>query len=89
MHGGFGSAYGEPIHHLDRGRHDAGADDVGHGGAGGADGVERGQQRLHALGPAQDAQYRLGDHCQRAFAANQQTKQVGTGRVGQRAADLD
>ena len=54
VHRRFGRADRERVHHLDRRRDDPGADDVRHGAAAGVDRVERGEQRLHRFGPAQD-----------------------------------
>ena len=88
MHGRFSGANRQRVHHLDRGRNDAGADDLRHRRARLADAVERGQQRLHALGLAQDPDDHLRHDGQRAFAADDQAEQIGPGRIGQRAADL-
>ena len=78
----------ERVHHFDGGGNDPRADDVRHRAARLADAVEGGEQRLHAFRFAKNADDRLGDHRQRAFAADNQPEQIGAGRIGQRAADL-
>jgi hypothetical protein len=70
---------GEPIHHLDGGRDDAGADDVGHDRAAGVDGVERRQQRLHRFRATHDPHGHAGHDGQRALRSHEQPEQIGPG----------
>ena len=88
MHRRFGGADRERVHHLDRRRDDAGADDVGHDGAAGVDRVERGEQRLHRFGPPQNPHGHARDDGERAFRSDDEPEQIGARRVDERAAEV-
>ena len=89
MHGGLGRANRQRVHHFDGGRNDPGRDDVGHDCAAGVDGVERRQQRLHGLGPAQHPHGDPGHDRERPFRSDDQAEQIGSRRIRQRAAEMD
>ena len=82
MNGRFSGTNGDRVHHLDGSRNDPGADDVGDRSARFADAVECGEQRLHALRLAQDADDHLGNDSERALAANEQSEEIRPRRVG-------
>ena len=88
MHGGFGRIDRQPIHHFDRRRHDAAADDRRHRFAGLVDRVEARQQRQHGFGAAQQAERRLRDDRQRPFGADEHRQQVEPGRIQRRPAEV-
>ena len=65
----------ERVHHLDRGRDDAGADDVGHRGAAGVDRCRTPASSVCTrLGPPQDPHGHLRDDRERAFRADEQRR---------------
>ncbi len=80
--GGFGGEDGGAVHHLHGGGKHAGGDDVGDGLACGGAGVEGGEERLHALRTAHDAEHGFGGDAECALAADEDTHQVIAGRVG-------
>ena len=79
----------EAVHDLHRGGELAGGDDVGDGLGGGGDGVEGGEDDLHGLGLAHDAQGHLGSYAERAFGADEDAEEVVAGGVGRLAAEGD
>ncbi len=80
----------QPIHHLDRRRHDAAADDLGDAAPGLVGRREGGQEGAGRLGPAQDAQHDLGHDAERPFAADQHPEQIVTGWIQHAAVpDID
>ncbi len=66
---------------IAEGKH-AGGDDVGDGLACGRAGVEGGEQRLHALWAAHDAEHGFGGDAECAFAADEDAHEIVAGRVG-------
>ena len=79
---GFGGEDGGAVHHLHRGGKHAGGDDVGDGLAGGGAGVEGGEESLHALRAAHDAEHGFGGDAECAFAADEDAHEVVAGCVG-------
>ena len=79
----------EPVHHLDRGRHDAGADDALHGSARGVHGVERREQRAHRLRHADEPERDARDDAQRPLRADDDADEVRPVGVERLAAQLD
>ena len=80
--GGFGGQDGEAVHHLHRGGKHAGGDDVGDGLAGGGDGVECGEEDLHASAGGDDAEDDFGGDAECAFAADEDAGKIVAGGVG-------
>src|SRR5262249_18458772 len=76
------------VHHFDGRGDDPGADDRRYRSASGVDAVERRKERLHALWFAQNSDDYLRRDPERAFGTNQETNQVGTGRIDHRTADV-
>ena len=89
MDGGFGGLDGEAVHDLHGGGELAGGDDVGDGLGGGGDGVEGGEDDLHGLGLAHDAEGHLGGDAECAFGADEDAEQIVAGGVGGLAAEGD
>ena len=88
MDGGFRRLNRERIHHLHGSRNDARADDRRHRLATGVDAVERGQQRLDALGLSEDPDDNFRGNPERAFRPDEQAEQIGTRGIDHRAADV-
>ena len=66
----------QAIHHLDRRGNDARADDVRHRVARGFGRLERGEDRSHRLGNAQQPQRRLRDDTERALRSDEHADQI-------------
>ena len=87
VHGRLGRLDRERVHHLDRGRHDAGGDDRGGGGAGLVGALEADEQRAHLLGQPDQPHGRGGDDAEGALGADDRAEQVVAGAVRGRAAE--
>ncbi len=77
------------VHHLDRGRDDAGGDDTRDAIPGFVGRREGREQRARLLGRAQNSYDGLGDDADEAFAADERRHQVVADGVGARRTDLD
>jgi len=80
---------GEMIHHFQRRRDDALGNDVRYRLAGIVQGIEDSQQGLISLGLADQAQDGLGDNAQHPLRAHEQARQIVTGEVFGRPAEVD
>ena len=87
VHGRLGGLDRQRVHHLDRGRHDAGGDDRRGRGAGLVGGLEADQQRAHLLGQPDQPDGHRGDDAERALGADDGAEQVVAGAVRRRAAE--
>jgi hypothetical protein len=88
LDGRLGGLDGQRVHHFDRGRDDAGADDRGDGLTGGV-GIREGREhRLHGLRQAGQLDGDLRRDPQRALGADNRAEQVVSGKVDRLAADL-
>ena len=77
------------VHHFERGRDDAGADDAADRLRGVVDRVEHGEHRAVALRIAGEPDPDFGDDGERALAADDRADQVEAGRIFGRAAEAD
>ena len=77
------------VHHFERGRDDARADDVADRLRRVVDRIEHGEHRADALRIAREPDPDLGDDAERAFAADDRADQVGPGRILGRSAESD
>src|SRR5262249_26188216 len=78
----------QTIHHLERGRYDAGGDDAGDRAARALDGVEDGEERAPAFGAADQPGRRTRHDAEGALATYDQSHQVVAGQVLHRTAEL-
>ncbi len=85
----FDRRHDRAVHHLERGRDDAGGDDRGHGGGRVGDGREDGEQGRDRLGQRYEAQRRRSHDPHRALGAADDARQVVTEPVVDRAAERD
>ena len=76
------------VHHLQRRRNDAGADDFADRVRGIVDRIENAQQRAIALRIAREPDPNFGDDRQRPFAADERADQIEARRVFRRPAEL-
>ena len=79
---GLDRADGRLVHHLERRRHDAVADDVGHRVAGGLDRREAGQQGVDRLRDGQQLHLDPGDHAHRPSDPTSTPSRSSPGRSG-------
>ncbi len=79
----------EPVHHLDRGRHDTGGDDPLHGRTRGVHRVERREQRAHRLRHADEPERDARHDAQRPLGADDDADEVRPVGVERLAAQLD
>ena len=86
---GLGGLDRQPVHHLDRGRKDAGGDDVRDGGACVVGRIEGRELRDDRLRPPQEPQRDLGGDPEGALRADEDAEHVGAGGVEPAAAETD
>ena len=72
---------GEPVHHLQRGRHDPGCGDVHHGLRGRVHSVKNGQQRAHRFAAAHQMQHSFGHDADRPLGADERAAQIVAGAI--------
>ena len=76
VHRGLRRLDGQRVHHLDRGGHDPGADDVGNRAAARLQRVVGGEHQVHRLGRRRQLDDDLGGDAERALRAGERAEQV-------------
>ncbi len=87
VHRGLGRLDGQRVHHLDRGGHDPGGDDVGDRAPARLERVVGGEHQVHRLGRGGQLDDDLGDDAERAFRAGERAEQVVAGRRARAVAE--
>ena len=80
---------GRPVHHLDAGRNDAGADDAADAGPGVPGVGEADQHGARAFRLLEDADRHLGDDAEQPFGTDEQAEQVVSSGIEMLAAEPD